>query len=29
MRVGGENQRELVVAEYGEKGVAWEFIKVG
>lgn len=29
MRAGGEEQRELVVAESGEKGVAWEFIKVG
>ncbi|KAF4772662.1 hypothetical protein HAV15_008321 [Penicillium sp. str.  len=29
MRLGGEEGRELVVAEHGEKGVAWEFIKVG
>jgi hypothetical protein len=28
MRIGGEG-RELVVAEHGERGVAWEFIKVG
>lgn len=29
MRVGGKEGRELMVAEHGEKGVAWEFIKVG
>ncbi|KAL3477490.1 hypothetical protein BJX99DRAFT_226314 [Aspergillus californicus] len=29
MRVGGEGGRELLVAQEGEKGVAWEFIKVG
>jgi hypothetical protein len=28
MRVGGEEGRELMVAEQGERGVAWEFIKV-
>lgn len=29
MRVGGEEGRELLVAEQGERGVAWEFLKVG
>lgn len=29
MRIGGEKGRELMVAKQGEKGVAWEFIKVG
>lgn len=29
MRIGGDEGRELVVTEHGEKGVAWEFIKVG
>ncbi|QKX62538.1 uncharacterized protein TRUGW13939_09699 [Talaromyces rugulosus] len=28
MRVGGEEGMELMVAERGERGVAWEFIKV-
>jgi hypothetical protein len=29
MRVGGNRGRELVVAEQGEMGAAWEFLKVG
>ncbi|KOC11209.1 hypothetical protein AFLA70_588g000450 [Aspergillus flavus AF70] len=29
MRVGGIEGRELVITEQGERGVAWEFLKVG